>query len=218
VDLLGGVGSETLVGTPHAHVFESDGGGGSDALDDAAFTTKVIVHKLVGRATGSYGISAIENVIGGSGDDHLVGYAADNILLGNDGDDELDDRSPTPSDGSVERNVLIGGRGSDLIRGSGGAEEELLIGGSTIHDASFAAPRAIRAGWTSSTPMAARVAHLRGETGGGLNGGVLLEFGVPGAAVVDDLIADFMHGGALADWFFASRHDDADRTSDDFLN
>ena len=165
-----------------------DGSGGSDTLDYSAFTTTVIVHMILGQATGTYGIAAIENAIGGSGGDFFTGDGEDNIFLGNggndylatrdgddvavggDGDDTIFDTTP-PQGGPVsERNVLIGGGGSDEIRGFGGAKEELLIGGSTAYDTDIAALRAILAEWESSAAVETRVGHLRGTIPGGLNG------------------------------------------------
>jgi Ca2+-binding RTX toxin-like protein len=237
-NLTGGAQDDTFrLDPPEGISGRFDGGGGSDTLDYTAFTTKVIVHMLVGQATGTFGIAAIENAIGGAGDDNFVGDGADNILIGNDGadflssrdgddilvggegDDQLDDISPPPAGGPVERNILIGGRGADRLRGFGG-KEELMIGGATVHDASFAALRAIRDEWTSEQPMRTRVAHLRGTTGGGLNGAFLLKLAAPNATVFDDAIADIILAGGnnKPDWFFAADDDATDMGPDDFLN
>ena len=72
--------------------------------------------------------SLIEMVIGGSGDDHIVGNATFNTLLGNAGADDLAGLGAT--------DALYGGDGNDRLDGGadndrleGGAEDDLLIGG-----------------------------------------------------------------------------------------
>jgi serralysin len=63
--------------------------------------------------------SLIENAIGGSGNDTLVGNIAGNMLDGGSGNDSLD--------GGSGNDVLIGGIGNDTILGGGG--NDVLIGG-----------------------------------------------------------------------------------------
>ena len=56
-----------------------------------------------GTATGAGGISNIVNVVGGSGDDGIIGSLADNVLRGGDGND-----------------TILGGPGADLLKGGTG--------------------------------------------------------------------------------------------------
>ena len=213
-----------------------DGAGGSDMLDYSAFTTTVIVHMIVGQATGTYGIAAIENAIGGSGGDFFTGDGADNIFLGNggndylatrdgddvavggDGDDTIFDTTPPQGGPASERNVLIGGGGRDEIRGFGGAKEELLIGSRPCTTPTSG--RCVRS-WPSGSrrrTVETRVGHLRGTIPGGLNGRVLLTASGPTATFIDDAIADLMRAGAGPDWFFAAPDDDTDLDADKLLN
>jgi len=85
-----------------------------------------------------------------------------NILLGGDGNDTLV--------GGVGRNLLIGGQGADSFTGTAG--EDVLVAGGTIHDQNVAALNAVMAEWGTALPYASRVDHLL--YGGGLNGGTLL--------------------------------------------
>ncbi|WP_109108551.1 M10 family metallopeptidase C-terminal domain-containing protein [Azospirillum sp. TSO35-2] len=63
--------------------------------------------------------SLIENALGGSGNDIMVGNTADNALTGNGGNDSLD--------GGVGNDTLIGGSGDDTLIGGEGADS--LSGG-----------------------------------------------------------------------------------------
>jgi hypothetical protein len=58
------------------------GGAGSDTLDYSMYRGDVLVNLLTGTATGvSAGISGIDNVTGGWGNDILVGDVSDNVLM-----------------------------------------------------------------------------------------------------------------------------------------
>src|SRR5262249_37709631 len=80
-----------------------DAGTGTNTLDYSAFAGEVTVNLARGTATGLAGISNIENVTGGQGNNLLVGDANANVLTGGAG-----------------RNILIGGAGLDQLTGGGG--------------------------------------------------------------------------------------------------
>jgi RTX calcium-binding nonapeptide repeat (4 copies)/Putative Ig domain len=178
--VLGGSGNDTFTFAAGAKVAGAiNGGGGTNTLSYAAYTTGVTVNLLLGTATGTGGVSNIANVVGGAGNDILVGNALANQLTGNGG-----------------RDILIGGGGADAL--SGGAGDDLLLGGSTVHATNPAALTAIQKEWTSATAYATRIAHLRGTTPGGLNGSTVLN----AASVTDDGgAADGLTGGGGTDWF-----------------
>jgi len=85
-----------------------------------------------------------------------------NVLLGGAGDDTLV--------GGLGRNVLIGGQGADSLVGQAG--EDVLVAGGTMYDQNLVALDAVMAEWRTNVPYADRVNHLR--YGGGLNGASLL--------------------------------------------
>ncbi|MBP7240795.1 M10 family metallopeptidase C-terminal domain-containing protein [Amaricoccus sp.] len=65
--------------------------------------------------------SLIEAVIGGSGDDDILGNAADNAIEGGDGDDVLSGGAGNDAiDGNGGNDTIYGGPGNDDIRGGAG--------------------------------------------------------------------------------------------------
>lgn len=90
-----------------------------------------------------------ENVVGGSGNDILMGNSLANTLTGKAGNDILvgnagNDKLP----GGAGRDILIGGRGADVLKG--GADEEILIAGRTTSDALFSNLSDLRTEWISA--------------------------------------------------------------------
>ena len=63
------------------------GGGGTDMLSYAPYTTPVTVNLVTGVATGTAAISGITNVTGGAGNDHITGDADANTIGGGGGTD-----------------------------------------------------------------------------------------------------------------------------------
>src|SRR5262249_30942192 len=124
----------------------------------------------------------------------LKGGAGASILLGGDGNDELN--------GGNGPSLLIGGRGADRLVGGNG--DDILIGGTTAWDANTQALCAIMDEWTSSHDYATRVANLRGTgTGPRANGSYFLTVGGLSATVFDDREPDMLTGSSGIDWFFA---------------
>ena len=128
---------------------------------------------------------------GGAGDDLLVGGGGDNILVGDTGDDVLV--------GSGKHNVLIGGLGSDLLLGSG---DDLMIAGATVYDADSAALDAILGEWERAIPLASRVADL--SRGVSANGQVLT---LNAATILNDLAVDIVIGLGQSQWSLVSHKD-----------
>jgi Ca2+-binding RTX toxin-like protein len=103
-----------------------DGGKGIDTYDASAATSEVDVHLDSGSATGidvtdglHDDIRGIENAIGGSGGDFLIGSNVANRLEGRDGGDSLAGQGGNDS--------MFGGTGDDFL--TGGAGRDLLSGG-----------------------------------------------------------------------------------------
>ena len=126
--LIGGKGHDTYLfadtGTVETDTLTELASQGTDVLDFSSLTTAVTV-KLTSETalathlnrtvkTSATGIVKLaphfENVIGGAGDDQILGNAAANSLLGGAG-----------------RDTIIGGAGNDTLRG--GADDDTLIGG-----------------------------------------------------------------------------------------
>lgn len=133
-------------------------------------------------------------VFGGDGNDRLKGGDGHDVLLGGAGDDLLT--------GGGGRDLLIGGTGADRIVGN--ADDDILIAGSTDHDASDAALRAIMLEWTrTDANFSDRVNHLQG-TGTGLNVGYRLT----DTTVHDDHCEDVLTGSSGNDWFIFNKDGD----------
>jgi Ca2+-binding RTX toxin-like protein len=160
-----------------------DGRGGSDTLDYMLRTATVTVRLSTGTATGTGGVRSIENVLGGGGNDLLIGDSSANILRGRGG-----------------RDVVIGGWGADMLYGDDG--QDLLISGATDHDTNDLALFAVLSEWSrGDQTYAQRIENL--TDGGGLNGDYRLDW----TTVHEDSVADTLRGGSALDWFFVSNED-----------
>jgi Ca2+-binding RTX toxin-like protein len=115
----------------------------TNRLDFSAYTTGVTVNLAAKTATGTGGISNIQQVYGGSGNDVLVGTGTVTLKAGSGTD------------------LIIGGTGKATI--DGGAGQDLVIAGSSTYDSNAAALAAIEAYWsTASIPFNSLVSQLSG--------------------------------------------------------
>jgi Ca2+-binding RTX toxin-like protein len=161
---------------------------------------RAVVDLGAGTATNTGGIRNIQDVLGGAGNDRLIGNAGNNILAGNAGNDTII--------AGTGRAILIGGTGADSLTAGGG--DDLLIGGSTTYDANLLALQTLLSEWSrTDIGYATRIGHLEGTSGGGNNGGYrLIPAGQVGATVIDDAIADLITGsGGGTNWFIAGATD-----------
>jgi len=100
----------------------TDTDGGSDWVNAAAMVRDLDLSLNAGSTSSGGGIpfltigagTAIENAIGGDGNDRIVGNGAANVLHGMRGNDTLE--------GGGGADVLIGGAGSDTLRGGAGGD------------------------------------------------------------------------------------------------
>jgi Ca2+-binding RTX toxin-like protein len=123
--LVGGAGDDTLQGGQGSDTLE--GGAGNDWAVYSENNLSVTVDLEAGTATGNAGsdmLSSIENVMGGSSNDYLLGDAQANILNGGLGNDTLN--------GGAGNNTLIGGGGADLIVGGAGNDSIVTSAGSQV--------------------------------------------------------------------------------------
>ncbi|MFT3986387.1 beta strand repeat-containing protein [Aestuariivirga sp.] len=107
--LDGGLGNDYL-----------DGQGGTDTASYARIAAAVTVDLQTGKATGqgTDTLVSVENVIGSSLADRLMGDAGNNVLTGGGGNDTLSGR-----DGN---DYLIGGAGADTMNGGRGNDTFIL--------------------------------------------------------------------------------------------
>jgi serralysin len=198
-------------------------GEGIDTLDFASLTTAVTVNltsdtSLATMAqrivrTGAAGQAAnLENVIGGSANDHITGNAANNLLWGHDGNDTLigGDGSDLLLGGAGNdilkgisgRNLLIGGIGADLLQA--GANGSVMVSGSSGFEANVQIMNALLLEWVQVSSYLSRVDHLQG-TAGGANAGWFLDID----SVTNDGDIDYLEGGVGQDFYLASSLQDA---------
>ncbi|SEG66061.1 beta strand repeat-containing protein [Bosea lathyri] len=125
--LFGDAGNDTLIGGAGNDLL--DGGDGIDTVDYSAETASVTIDLGTGKATGD-GIAkdrlaGIENVIGGSGDDVLIGNNLANVLDGGAGNDRIV---------AGAGDMAIGGAGDDSIEIQAGAGAAASIDGGSGRD------------------------------------------------------------------------------------
>ena len=105
--LEGLAGNDTLIGNEGDDTL--DGGDDTDAADYSSSSSSVMVHLVLGTATGAASgtdtLVSIENIVGSNFDDLLIGDAAANAIFGLDGND-----------------WLIGGLGDDILDGGAGLD------------------------------------------------------------------------------------------------
>jgi hypothetical protein len=92
--------------------------------------------------------------------------------------------------------------------------DDILVAGSTDHDASNASLENLMTEWKRLIPYSTRVRHLNRQLAGGANGATELTV----ATVHDDGGAvDSLTGGAGADWFITFAGDATDATGSEIV-
>ena len=119
VSLMGGAGDDTFIFNDGASITGAVGGsGGVDTLDFSRYSTGVNVNLVTGVTSHvEGGNGGLENILGGSGNDTLVGNDKNNFLSGGAGDDELY--------GGNGNDSFNGGPGKDLLDGGNGFDTDL---------------------------------------------------------------------------------------------
>jgi Ca2+-binding RTX toxin-like protein len=212
-NLTGGNENDTFVFSAAGSITgQIDGQGGNNTLDYSDYPAMVMVGLIAGSATGTGGISNIQNVYGsqtatnilfGNEEDNiLVGGNLPDILLGGDGNDILlggggDDGLA----GGNGRDIVAGGSGEDDIYGDAG--DDILISGNTSYDDitdyyNITAWVSFRIEWSSNRSYSDRINNTR-DVGVGPNNDTL----DPQVTVFDDGVPDDLFGGFDFDWFFA---------------
>jgi hypothetical protein len=128
-------GNDTIVGGHGEGDDKIDGGDGIDTVRYVSATQTIIVDLSAGTAYGDPAIGVdtltnIENVVGGSGNDVIIGNDAANNLQGGPGDDQLA--------GQGGDDVLVGDGGTDIAVFSGKLSDYLIqqtgVGTYTVTD------------------------------------------------------------------------------------
>ncbi|MEZ6139205.1 MAG: CARDB domain-containing protein [Zavarzinella sp.] len=147
---------------------------------------------------------------GGAGDDVLHGNAGDDILIGGTGDDKLHGDQGNDIliggsgddvlDGDNGHDLMIGGSGEDNLRGGSG--DDILIGGTTTWENNPPALTDILSYWASQNDYEERVLRLSTET----DNDPLPKLITIGSAprVFDDHAKDKISGDGGEDWFFVN--------------
>jgi hypothetical protein len=211
--LTGGSGEDVFVfGAGKTISGKIDGGGGTNWLDYAAYTTAVAVNldPATNSATGIYGglaegIANIRNVRGGQGGNTLTGNALGNILIGGAGTLTIN--------GGTGWSILIADKGAGHINGGSGTD--ILIGGTTSYDLSSLANdlalEDILAEWQSGNIYQTRISNIKQGLGKTL--GHKLRWGYE---VLDNKAADVLTAFPtpnppksllVGDWFFMGAAD-----------
>lgn len=120
--LVGDGGDDIVVAAADRTADIFDGGEGIDTLDLSIATGTVIVdleqQSAAGEEIGENTVTGFETVIGGSGDDSIVGAGASDTLHGGAGDDVIEGR-----DGDDE---IHDGAGRDTVAGGGGNDKVVV--------------------------------------------------------------------------------------------
>lgn len=185
VTVRAGDGDDTIKLFPAiAGALRVDGQTGVNTLDYQAYASDVTVNLPLGTATNiSGGIEGIRNVIGGIGNDVLVGDHFSNVLEGGPGNDLLIGGGLNWTTG--EYSFL-----PDVLRGGGG--EDMLIAGFTIWDTIPELLDVLRLIWALPANFAERTEWLY----------PLMD---PAWAVYSNHVVNTLDGGADDDWFFGAR-------------
>jgi len=188
VTILGGSGGNTfMVNALPTNPLTLDGGAGThNKLDYSQYTGSVEVILPRGYATGFAGVSGIQDVTGGNGNNLIVGGSLPGVLTGGTG-----------------RNIIIGHTAAETITGGGG--DNILIGGYTNYDSDRTALDAIFREWTSSDSLTTRINDISGKrlSGLDLNGGYILNpFASSNQTVFSNGAIDQLFDGAGMSWFF----------------
>ena len=131
-ELFGGDGSDTLDGGQGTDY--QDGGDGADTIDYSLRNSAVYVDLEGDADDGPAGendtVLTIEHILGGRGNDILIGDALPNFIRGNGGDDTIAGRSNNDTlKGDAGRDKLYGDAGNDFLDALDGIIDFIIDGG-----------------------------------------------------------------------------------------
>jgi hypothetical protein len=167
-------------------------GNGNSELDYSTYTGTVEVNLTTGTATAvSGGVSGIREVIGGMGNNLLVGNGLGDVLIGGAGHNLIIDGN--------SMNQLYGFSLPSYSELVGGTGDNLIIAEGLSYTTNQPALDALFAEWSRTDETAAqRMAHLR--YGGGLNGSYELNSSTLASRAYHDTVVG---GSSGFNWFLA---------------
>ena len=190
-NLMGGSGNDRLDGGEDADTLS--GGAGSDnliggaGLDWASYaeltaTQAITVNLATGAVTGAAGtdvLSEVENVLGGAGNDSLLGNDLANLLSGGAGIDRLN--------GGEGNDTLDGGDGADIMSGGNGDDVFIVGDGDVVSEALGQGTDLILARRASISLSGQHVENVTGDLVG------------QAFSITGNTLANVLTGGSLAD-------------------
>ena len=220
--LLGSSGSDILLGGPNNDTYmfvptsttEADqvtenANEGVDTLNFAYLATSVVLNLgstsiqsvHANRTLKLNSLSVVENAVGGTGSDTLLGNAVANRLTGGPGDNILVGmESGDILEAGSGRDILIGGLGLDILKGDAG--DDIMIAGRTTSDTSVSNLNTLRTQWVSANLYPTRITNLRAGVGSPLVS-LKARTNVLNDAGEDDVL----YGGTGIDWFIRAADD-----------
>ncbi len=212
-DLQGGLGDDTYrftapVGS-EVDIIREQPGQGIDTINFSSLavgvtfslSTNAPQSVQAGRSLQLNSASTFENVIGGSGDDTLVGNSQANTITCNNGNDIIVGNAGNDAlSGGNGRDILIGGLGIDTL--SGGNDDDILIAGRTTNDTLFTRLNDLRTEWVSVNSYGLRISRLRTGVGASVASLKAITNVLNDAPSIDRLT-----GGGGIDWYFRALDD-----------
>jgi hypothetical protein len=160
----------------------------SQSFSTSAFD-RIIVYGVGGNDMISVApaVKAPAILIGGTGNDTIMGGGGPTIEVGGTGNNTLI--------GGTQNNILIGGNGSSKLMGRGG--NNILIAGTTIYDSNLVALGTIMNTWqtTTNATYAANIAFL---------GSSSFAYSLNPNTVHDNGLGNTITAGSNLDWIFAN--------------
>jgi hypothetical protein len=195
LNINGGGGNDTLaflVNPPNLGMF--DGGTGTNTIDYSEATVSsllgVTVNLTTGTATHTSGIANVQNVVGSSGNDTIIGNNQGNIIHGGPGDDMIEAVGSTGTTG----NSIFGDDGDDTIICDPGNGPDTIDGGTGNNTVIFnrgSGNNTMSVRTSSSDPTHTLFDDTAGFTADMVN---VQQLNVQGQGSIDTLTVDFNNG------------------------
>jgi hypothetical protein len=196
-DLTGGSGGDTFQFSSHAAVSGTvDGGGGTNTLDYALYSTGVSVNLALGTATGAASIAHFQDVDGSAFNDHLTGGPVACVLAGDGGTDALvggtGNATFVVAATQGAGTTVAGGAGVNTLNGASIANTWTLTGANAgnLNGIAFTGVANLVGGSNTDTFKFASAGSVTGKVDGGGGTNTLDYSGDGGVAATVNLASD----------------------------